>query len=404
MARPRRPLGAGWVPGPGVGPRSLRPRLGKGGHAPPTHRGGVGAAGLRLDRREACEVQRDRPVQGRRRGGSGRGTDVARGGIAARGAASGRPGARIGDGIRRLLSIPRRPGGWDPRRRDRGHPARRLAQGPRCHRGGRCGGHRDGAHRPAPLQALITMSRRFGEEGRELSYGTYLKVPELLALRQRLSKEHDELLFIVAHQAYELWFKVILFELEAVRDFIDADDVFTARHLLHRVCVIEKLLVEQIEVLETMSPQDFLAFRSKLAPASGFQSVQFREIEFLSGLKEPKYVALLEATPEEMARLQRRLEEPSVDDSFRALVKRRGAPSILEVFRDRERHGDLFDLCEALLDHDETFAHWRARHVLMVERQIGSKTGTGGSSGARYLRGTLGKRFYPELWEVRSQL
>ena len=248
------------------------------------------------------------------------------------------------------------------------------------------------------------MARRFGEEGRELSYGTYLKVPELLQLQQGLSREHDELLFIVAHQVYELWFKVVLFELEATRDRIDADDVFFARHHLRRVYVIEKLLVEQIEVLETMSPQDFLAFRSKLAPASGFQSVQFREIEFLSGLKEPKYVALLEATPEEMARLRRRLEEPSVDDSFRALVKRRGAPSILEVFRDRERHGDLFDLCEALLDHDETFAHWRARHVLMVERQIGSKTGTGGSSGARYLRGTLGKRFYPELWEVRSQL
>ena len=248
------------------------------------------------------------------------------------------------------------------------------------------------------------MSQRFGEEGRELSYGTYLKVPELLQLQQGLSREHDELLFIVAHQVYELWFKVVLFELEATRDRIDADDVFFARHHLRRVYVIEKLLVEQIEVLETMSPQDFLAFRSKLAPARGFQSVQFREIEFLSGLKEPKYVALLEATPEEMARLRRRLEEPSVDDSFRALVKRRGAPSILEVFRDRERHGDLFDLCEALLDHDETFAHWRARHVLMVERQIGSKTGTGGSSGARYLRGTLGKRFYPELWEVRSQL
>jgi len=248
------------------------------------------------------------------------------------------------------------------------------------------------------------LSQRFGEEGRELSYGTYLKVPELLQLQQGLSREHDELLFIVAHQVYELWFKVVLFELEATRDRIDADDVFFARHHLRRVYVIEKLLVEQIEVLETMSPQDFLAFRSKLAPASGFQSVQFREIEFLSGLKEPKYVALLEATPEEMARLRRRLEEPSVDDSFRALVKRRGAPSILEVFRDRERHGDLFDLCEALLDHDETFAHWRARHVLMVERQIGSKTGTGGSSGARYLRGTLDKRFYPELWEVRSQL
>jgi len=248
------------------------------------------------------------------------------------------------------------------------------------------------------------MSQRFGEDGRELSYGAYLKVPELLQLQKGLSREHDELLFIVAHQVYELWFKVVLFELEATRDRIDADDVFFARHHLHRVYVIEKLLVEQIEVLETMSPQDFLAFRSKLAPASGFQSVQFREIEFLSGLKEPKYVARLDATPAEMDRLRERLDAPSVEDAFRALVRRRGSPSLLEVFRDRERHGDLFDLCEALLDHDEIFAHWRARHVLMVERQIGSKTGTGGSSGARYLRSTLGKRFYPELWEVRSQL
>ncbi|TMF49153.1 MAG: tryptophan 2,3-dioxygenase [Chloroflexi bacterium] len=248
------------------------------------------------------------------------------------------------------------------------------------------------------------MSRRFGEEGRELSYGTYLKVPELLRLQQGLSQEHDELLFIVAHQVYELWFKVVLFELEAARERIEADDLFFARHHLQRVHVIEQLLVEQIDVLETMSPQDFLAFRSKLAPASGFQSVQFREIEFLSGLKEPKYVARLDATPEEMTRLRKRLDEPSVDDAFRALIQRRGSPSLLEIFRDRQRHGDLFDLCEALLDHDETFAHWRARHVLMVERQIGSKTGTGGSSGVEYLRSTLDKRFYPELWEVRSQL
>jgi tryptophan 2,3-dioxygenase len=245
---------------------------------------------------------------------------------------------------------------------------------------------------------------RFGEEGRELSYGAYLKVPELLELQKRLSEEHDELLFIVAHQVYELWFKVILFELEASRDRIEADDLFFARHYLQRVHVIEKLLVEQIEVLETMSPQDFLAFRWKLAPASGFQSVQFREIEFLSGLKEPKYLERLDATPEEMGRLRKRLEQPSVEDAFRALLTRRGSPSLLDVFRDREHHGDLFDLCEALLDHDEAFAHWRARHVLMVERQIGGKTGTGGSTGAQYLRTTLGKRFYPELWEVRSQL
>ena len=248
------------------------------------------------------------------------------------------------------------------------------------------------------------MSRRFGEEGRELSYGTYLKVPELLRLQQGLSAERDELLFIVAHQVYELWFKVVLFELEAARDRIDADDIFFARHHLKRVYVVEKLLVEQIDVLETMSPQDFLAFRSKLAPASGFQSVQFREIEFLSGLKEAKYVARLEATDEEMSRLRKRLEEPTLDDAFRALLQRRGSPSLLDVFRDRERYGDLFDLCEALLDHDETFALWRSRHVLMVERQIGSKTGTGGSTGAQYLRSTLSKRFYPELWDVRSQL
>jgi tryptophan 2,3-dioxygenase len=248
------------------------------------------------------------------------------------------------------------------------------------------------------------LSRRFGEEGRRLSYGSYLKIPELLALQQGLSVEHDELLFIVAHQVYELWFKVVLFELEAARDRINADDIFFARHHLRRVHVIEKLLVEQIEVLETMSPQDFLAFRSQLAPASGFQSVQFREIEFLSGLKEPKYLARIEATPDEASRLRRRLDEPSVDDAFLSLVKRRGAPSLLDIFRDREHHGDLFDLCEALLDHDEAFAHWRARHVLMVERQIGSKTGTGGSSGAEYLRTTLGKRFYPGLWEVVSRL
>lgn len=248
------------------------------------------------------------------------------------------------------------------------------------------------------------MSSRFGEEGRKLSYGSYLKIPELLNLQQGLSNEHDELLFIVAHQAYELWFKVVLDELEATRDRIDADDIFFARHHLHRVYVVEKLLVVQIEVLETMSPQDFLTFRSNLAPASGFQSVQFREIEFLSGLKEPKYMARLEATDEEKHRLQRRLDEPSVADAFNALVGRRGSPSLLDIFHDRKRFGDLFDLCEALLDHDETFAHWRARHVLMVERQIGSKQGTGGSSGAQYLRSTLGKRFFPELWEVRSQL
>src|ERR1700674_5126915 len=248
------------------------------------------------------------------------------------------------------------------------------------------------------------MGSRFGEEGRRLSYGAYLKISEVLDLQKGLSEEHDELLFIVAHQVYELWFKVVLDELEATRKCIDADDTFFARHHLRRVHVIERLLIEQIEVLETMSPQDFLAFRSQLAPASGFQSFQFREIEFISGLKDPKYMARIEGTREEMSRLQRRLDDPSLADAYHALVERRGSPPLLEIFRDRERYSDLFDLFEALLDHDEAFAHWRARHVLMVERQIGTKSGTGGSSGAQYLRSTLGKRFYPDLWDVRSQL
>src|ERR1700682_1464968 len=201
------------------------------------------------------------------------------------------------------------------------------------------------------------MGAQFGEEGRRLSYGSYLRLLELLQLQTGLSEEHDELLFIVAHQAYELWFKVVLHELAGARSRIDADDVFYARHLLRRVYVIEKLLVEQIEVLETMSPQDFLAFRSQLAPASGFQSVQFREIEFLSGLKEPRYLARLEATPEQTARLRRRLDEPSLVDALHHLLERRGSPTLLEVFRDRERHSDLFDLCEALLDHDHGLGH-----------------------------------------------
>ena len=248
------------------------------------------------------------------------------------------------------------------------------------------------------------MGTRFGEEGRALSYGSYLKVSELLSLQKILSDEHDELLFIVAHQVYELWFRVVLHELEAVRTSIDGDDIFTAVHRLKRVSVIEQLLVEQIGVLETMSPQDFLAFRHKLSPASGFQSVQFREIEFLSGLKSPGYLARLEVTPEEKARLEKRLAEPSLADALKSLIHRRGSPSLVHIYKDRERYGDLFSLCEALLDHDETFAEWRMRHVLMVERQIGSKPGTGGSSGARYLRSTLEKRFFPDLWDLRSNL
>ena len=257
----------------------------------------------------------------------------------------------------------------------------------------------------------------FGEEDRRLSYGSYLKVPELLSQQQLLSDPpaHDELLFIVVHQVFELWFKELIFELISIRDAMKHGDVHRARHLLKRVNSIERVLIEQVEVLETMSPQDFLEFRTHLAPASGFQSAQFREIEFVSGLKDPHYLDRLALDDATRARLQERLAEPTLWDAFCSLLESRGLPmpaddlrarrdSLLRMARERDRFAEEFYLSEALLDHDELFALWRNRHVLMVERQIGSKTGTGGSTGASYLRGTLEKRFYPELWELRSYL
>ena len=239
--------------------------------------------------------------------------------------------------------------------------------------------------------------------GRRLSYDSYLRIPQLLELQLGLTKAHDELLFIVVHQVYELWFKVLIHELESVRSAIETEDLRAAKHALKRVKVIEELLVEQVAVLETMAPQDFLTFRSELAPASGFQSVQFREIEFLSGLKDRGYLKTLDSEGEAQARLQRRLDEPSLHDAFTALIKRRGV-TVSDLYRQGDRHADLLELAEALLDHDEGFRLWRLRHVEMVERQIGDKPGTGGSTGVRYLQSTLGKRFFPELWEVRSQL
>ena len=252
-----------------------------------------------------------------------------------------------------------------------------------------------------------------GEEGL-LSYGSYLRIPELLELQQLRSDPpvHDELLFIVVHQAYELWFRQLLFELEAIRDRLFDGDSERARHYLVRVRAIERVLIEHIDVLRSMSPQDFLAFRSLLTPASGFQSVQFREVEFVSGLKDPRFVDDLAASPPERERLRRRLDEPTVWDGLVALLERHGLPmpvddpdartaSLVTMARERP---ELFAVSEGLLDHDEGFATWRSAHVLMVERQIGDKTGTGGSSGVAYLRSTLGKRCYPELWALRSAL
>jgi tryptophan 2,3-dioxygenase len=253
------------------------------------------------------------------------------------------------------------------------------------------------------------------EEGL-LTYGEYLKVPELLSLQQLRSDPpvHDEHLFIVVHQAYELWFKQLLFELGSIRDRMIGDDPERARHELTRVRAIERVLIQHIEVLQTMTPQDFLAFRSHLAPASGFQSVQFREIEFVSGLKDPHYVEDVSSSPEERARLEGRLEEATLWDGFRSLLEANGLPmpadeaearrnSLVRMATDPD-FAALFAVSEGLLDHDESFAIWRSHHVLMVEREIGAKRGTGGSSGVPYLRTTLGKRFFPELWGLRSSL
>jgi tryptophan 2,3-dioxygenase len=226
---------------------------------------------------------------------------------------------------------------------------------------------------------------------------------------------HDELLFIVVHQSFELWFKLILFELETARDELFAGRSFPARHYLKRVQAIERMLVEHLGIIESMSPQDFLEFRDLLAPASGFQSVQFREIEFLSGLKEPGLLERLAGTPEERARLERRLGELTLWDAFCSLMERSGLPmphddeeirrkSLLEMMKSKDTYPEIFYTSESLLTHDELFTQWRLHHVVMVQRQIGSKTGTGGSAGVPYLKSTLDKRFYPELWDLRSYL
>lgn len=265
----------------------------------------------------------------------------------------------------------------------------------------------------------------FGEQGAgRLSYGSYLRLPDLLGAQHPESDPpvHDELLFITIHQAYELWFQQLLHEATAVRDAMLATTtpagpdsrLWWAQHLLARVHVIERLLVGQIDVLETMTPQDFLTFRRLLEPASGFQSVQFRELEFLSGAKDPAYVGRFRGLTElERERLERRLAEPTLWDAFCHVLAVHGLPaegdeavlgSLRRVAHDRASYPAVWALAEGLLQHDELAAAWRARHVVMVERTIGTKSGTGGSSGADYLRSRLPLRYFPVLWELRSHL
>jgi tryptophan 2,3-dioxygenase len=242
----------------------------------------------------------------------------------------------------------------------------------------------------------------------KLSYGGYLRVDDLITLQQLRSDpaQHDETLFIIIHQVYELWFKQILHELDAVVSRLDRDDVLGAVRLLRRCHEIQRVLVAQIAVLETMTPMDFLAFRDHLMPASGFQSAQFREIEFLAGLPDAKFIEHYDAGTPARERLERRLTGRTLRAAFHGLLARRGltpdAAGAAALYRQAASGMDAFLLAEALLDFDEMLTLWRLRHVQMVERIIGGRPGTGGSDGASYLRGTVTRRVFPELWEARN--
>jgi tryptophan 2,3-dioxygenase len=248
-----------------------------------------------------------------------------------------------------------------------------------------------------------------------LSYGSYLKVEELLSLQRPLSQpaHHDELLFIVIHQVYELWFKQLLHELEAAMGALDRDDLLRVAKHFRRIHTIQRLLEQQVDILETMTPQEFNAFRDNLNPASGFQSVQFREVEFACGLRRTDVLQFVELDAAQRARLERRANEPSLYDHLKALLRRRGfavdtPDELVETFRriytGEERHYDLYLLLEEFIEFDERLLLWRGRHVRMVERMIGHKRGTGGSPGVDYLAKTLGYKLFPELWEVRTML
>jgi aminocarboxymuconate-semialdehyde decarboxylase len=264
-----------------------------------------------------------------------------------------------------------------------------------------------------------------------LTYSSYLCIPDLLKLQHRLSSPatHDELLFIIVHQTYELWFKELLHDIDAVVESLASvasrkwrDQVYEAARLLRRCTEIMRVLVMQFTILETMLPTHFMVFRGKLEPASGFQSEQFREIEFLCGLKDEKLLRQHAHDPEAYSRLERRLRSPSLRDVFfDALATigklpvlpegtsdsqcfQRRAEAIRDVYEDERNYRDWIDVCERLSEFDELVVAWRLRHIQVVERIIGARRGTGGTEGASYLRTTLGKRFFPELWEARTML
>ncbi len=258
-----------------------------------------------------------------------------------------------------------------------------------------------------------------------LTYSSYLRLPDLLRLQQPRSTppEHDEMLFIVIHQTYELWFRLILHETEKVsRDFSNGD-LYAAIHTWKRLRTILKTLVAQIDILETMTPLSFASFRDRLDTASGFQSYQFRELEFLFGYKRASVTGAIPDADAERAAADRRLGEPSVVDHFYEFLAHRGlivpvelrtrdriqptepSPEVQEeLLRAYREQPDLVILLELMTDFDEGFQEWRYRHIKLVERTIGSKRGTGGSPGMEFLKLSLWKPLFPDLWAIRHRM
>jgi tryptophan 2,3-dioxygenase len=258
-----------------------------------------------------------------------------------------------------------------------------------------------------------------------VTYGTYLRIDDLLSLQRPRSTgpEHDEMLFIVIHQVYELWFKEVLHEVDRVISLLTADEPHRAQHTLKRILTILKVLVAQLDILETMTPLEFLSFRSRLEAASGFQSDQFRQVEFALGLKAARAIARFADGSRARAALEQRFEAPTVWDAFLRYLAREGYPvpvtclerdvtlpiepsaDVQEILRTVYRRDQKnAELCERFVDLDEGFQEWRYRHMKMVERTIGMKPGTAGSAGAAYLRTTLGRNLFPDLWEIRASL
>lgn len=260
-----------------------------------------------------------------------------------------------------------------------------------------------------------------------LTYESYLKLPELLALQEVRSdpEEHDELLFIVIHQTYELWFKLLLHELGKIRDDFEGGDLWGAVATFQRCRTVMKTLVGQLDILETMTPMSFTSFRDRLETSSGFQSTQFREVEFLLGYKRPGVMQLagVQEGGVGWTAAARRLDEPSVQDAFARFLVHLGEDVPRDVLeRDvRESAGpderlqeilhrlyrarpDVAILLELMTDFDEGLQEWRYRHVKVVERTIGAKQGTGGSPGVEFLKKSLFRPIFPDLWAIRHRL